>query len=237
MNRWICFLILGGLISAAFGQGRVDRERRTERATERSTERSGRETNGRETNARESNGRETNGREGNARESTGREAGGRENKSRETNARDGERGREANGAPEGRRDVERSTEAKGAKDAPAQDRWGGHMETEHVGKTEAQMRERMEKDKIPAVSTFKDFETADRARKEALDAKSREIDNWLKTSEPGERLSVEHQSKESLGTRVTADGKVDHSPSTIFMRLERTNSRPEGYRIVTGFPK
>jgi len=194
---------------ALIALGAAEGQKRTER-TERRSERAGERT------------AERSGRESERRKETERP--GRERDARELESRrEADRGR-VESAPTGGKDslLNRHKEA------------GGHMTDLHVGKSEAQLRERIQKDGLQnGASSFRDHATAEKATRSTLDANSGRIQSWLKSSSP--REVVEHRSNEPVGVKVEKSGEARSAYGTRLV-LDKNPRMPEGYVIRTGYP-
>jgi Bacterial CdiA-CT RNAse A domain len=120
-------------------------------------------------------------------------------------------------------------------DLQSHERSGGHLIEKHVGKTEAELRQRLaDEARISGSSSFKKLSEAEKSVSNLLDARKSEIDTWLAGSD--RRLVLEGTMPFETGTSVSRGASVADSVSSVRVILEREPSLTDGYRIVTGFP-
>ena len=82
----------------------------------------------------------------------------------------------------------------------AEEAAGGHTIARHVGRTEAQLRARLaQQANIPAASTFKTLQEAERAVAAALRANKEAIKIWAKTANPGQTKAFAYDAGRIIG--------------------------------------
>lgn len=111
---------------------------------------------------------------------------------------------------------------------------GGHTLQKHVGKTEAQLRERLLRERhLGSASTFTDLRTAETVISDMLSANRSRIKSW--SSSPGLRLELRTRFPYPVGKVVTRQsGKLQDARSvTVVLRNESYNDMP--YYILTAY--
>jgi hypothetical protein len=116
---------------------------------------------------------------------------------------------------------------------------GGHTLARHVGRTDHQLRERLQaQPNISAASTYTDRETAELVVGAILEAESSRIQSW--TRRRGARPNLALRSRRPRGPpigRVLERGRrqpVDASHAVVVLRWDaRTNS----YYVLTSYPE
>ena len=85
---------------------------------------------------------------------------------------------------------------------------GGHTLERHVGKTEAQLAQRLAKEKrISGASSFSYRSVAEAAIAEAMDTKKSAIDSWMKKG--GNRYTIRHDAHKIIGiTPLAVDAEL-----------------------------
>ncbi|EEL52169.1 hypothetical protein CN373_18010 [Bacillus cereus] len=112
----------------------------------------------------------------------------------------------------------------------------GHTIERHVGKTEEDLKKRLQTDKVSAASTYYDKEVATKAVKDSLKQHEKEIENWLKNSKEN-RLVLNTKHSFPVGKTVL---KKDMSVKDNLMKtvtvLARDKSGSLGFKIITSYP-
>ncbi|MGM9925316.1 MAG: RNase A-like domain-containing lipoprotein [Bacillus sp. (in: firmicutes)] len=113
---------------------------------------------------------------------------------------------------------------------------GGHTIARHVGKTEQELKERVQKDNISAASTYYDKETATKAVQEALRIHEEEIGNWLDNSDR-DRLVLNTEHSFDVGKSVLKSNLqvIDQIRNTITVLVKDPESDLR-YKILTSYP-
>jgi hypothetical protein len=123
-------------------------------------------------------------------------------------------------------------------EAAAGSRIGGHTVARHIGKTEAELNARLlAEPRIPAATTFKTLEAAEKTLYQALRANKTAIETWAKTARPGARQAFEY----SAGSQVLGEGVVRATGVLTQMTRMRFVLKMESYNgmtyyILTAFP-
>lgn len=112
---------------------------------------------------------------------------------------------------------------------------GGHLIERHVGKSEADLRARLDADpKISGASSFRTLERAETVVGDAIAANRQRIDDWLAGS--GTRLVLNHNASASTGISLNRGAADAADVNSVRLVLQRDASMETGYRIVTGYP-
>jgi len=123
-------------------------------------------------------------------------------------------------------------------DLAAEEALGGHTLARHVGKTEAELKERLaEEPHIPAASSFRNREEAERFVSEALAAKDRVIRRWLAFARPGERFPVYYGADEVVGYGIPRSTGMLEPMSEVVVLLERTDQADKPYFVLAAYPR
>jgi len=125
-----------------------------------------------------------------------------------------------------------------AHEAAAGSRVGGHTIAKHVGKTEAELNARLVAEvRIPAATTFKTLEAAEKVLYQALRANKAQIETWAKTARAGARLVLDYKA----GTEIVGHGVIratgqltEMTAVRLVLKMEKYNGIP--YYILTSYP-
>lgn len=112
---------------------------------------------------------------------------------------------------------------------------GGHLIERHVGKTEAELIERLRNENISASSSFRDLPEAERFVAETLAENQDRIDAWV-DGQGGNRLVVNASFDASTGISVQRGDTQAEDVFSVRLVLERSDALDIGYRIITGYP-
>jgi hypothetical protein len=113
---------------------------------------------------------------------------------------------------------------------------GGHILRKHVGQTEAQLRERLERERnITGASTYTDRSAAEHAVGAAIAQSQSEIQNWL--SQPGRHpnLALDYDSDVPLG-RTMNRGEHQSRVCEHAVVILKYNG-PNHYYVLTSYPE
>jgi hypothetical protein len=112
---------------------------------------------------------------------------------------------------------------------------GGHLMRKHIGRSEAQLRERLASEPhVPTASTFPDRTTAESAASSVLKTKKKEIEFFLSDKlEKSLLLQQSFPSPVGVGV-IRKSGKLE-SLSVVTLVLRKSNKSPIGYNLHTGF--
>jgi len=137
-------------------------------------------------------------------------------------AREPERERPASSAE--RYDLERDEER------------GGHTLKKHVGRTDEQLRERLEEERnISAASTWTDRESAETTVGEALRREHGRIENWMRRGYPRANLALHYDARRVIGRslRHGYTQTVDCTSAVIVLRADG----PDSFFVLTTYPE
>ena len=113
---------------------------------------------------------------------------------------------------------------------------GGHTLERHVGKTEAELAQRLAKDqRISAASSFSDRSLAEAAISEAMSQKQSAIDSWVKRG--GNRYTIDYNTNRTIGISLRRRASKATSASRLKILLQRSPKLPPGYFILTAYPQ
>lgn len=112
---------------------------------------------------------------------------------------------------------------------------GGHTLERHVGKTEAELKQRLEIDRqIAAASSFTNRSIAEAAIGEAISRNERSIASWLRSRD--NRYTIDYNANRKVG--ITLRRRVSKASSTSSLKIvfQRSTKLPPGYFILTAYP-
>jgi hypothetical protein len=114
---------------------------------------------------------------------------------------------------------------------------GGHTLARHVGRTDAQLKERLRREQISAASTYTDRATAERIVARTLARQRSRVDQWLARTGSRPNLALEYRGdgREIIGRSLTR-----RSPQTIpctdaVVVLRWDGNR--GFIVLTSYPE
>lgn len=127
----------------------------------------------------------------------------------------------------------------GARDLAADEAMGGHTLARHVGRTDAQLADRLRREPhISAASTYTDRGTAERAVGAALVAGARQLSAWEGRSgrRPNLVLHYTERGKQPLGRSLPRGAR---SPVPAFRALVvlRWDERAGRFYVLTSYPE
>jgi hypothetical protein len=126
-----------------------------------------------------------------------------------------------------------------AHDLAADEAMGGHTLARHVGRTDAQLAERLRRERqISAASTYTDRATAERAVGAALASSARQLDAWEKRSgrRPNLVLHFTERGGQPLG-RSLARGQNRPVPAFRALVVLRWDERARRSFVLTSYPE
>ncbi|MBE9183704.1 hypothetical protein IQ270_02925 [Microcoleus sp. LEGE 07076] len=113
---------------------------------------------------------------------------------------------------------------------------GGHTLERHVGKTEAELAQRLAQEKrIPAASSFTDRSVAESAIGEAMNRSQSAIDSWVKSR--GNLYTIDYNANRIIGITLRRRASKATSTSRLKIVLQRSAKLPPGYFILTAYPQ
>ncbi len=113
---------------------------------------------------------------------------------------------------------------------------GGHTLEKHVGKTEAELAQRLASEKrISGASSFTYRSVAESAIAEAMNEKKSAIDSWVKKG--GNRYTIEYDTHKIIGITLRRGASKATSTSRLKIILQRSTKLSPGYFILTAYPE
>ncbi len=132
------------------------------------------------------------------------------------------------------RNIERTT--TGRYDLERDEQRGGHTLQRHVGRTDAQLQERLQRERnISAASTWTDQEIAEETVAQALSAERSKLDRWFSRGYPRPNLALHFHTNRVIGRslRRGENTSVPCSDAVIVLRADG----PSGFYVLTTYPE
>ncbi|MGN8346893.1 RNase A-like domain-containing protein, partial [Pseudomonas sp. SMV71] len=112
---------------------------------------------------------------------------------------------------------------------------GGHLIDRHIGRSEAQLRKRLELEPhVPTASTFPDRASAESTVSKVLNAKETEIDGFL-NNKLEKKLVLQQSFPSPVGVGVIRKSGKLESLSVVTLVLKKSKQSPTGYNLLTGY--
>jgi len=121
-------------------------------------------------------------------------------------------------------------------DLERDEKLGGHTLEKHVGRSDAELRERLEREpNISAASTWTDRETAERTIAEALHAERGRVENWMRRGRPRANLALHYYAGRVIGRslRQGDNRTMDCTRAVIVLRADGEG----GFYVLTAYPE
>jgi len=113
---------------------------------------------------------------------------------------------------------------------------GGHILRKHVGQTDDELRERLERERhISGASTYTDRSTAEHAVGAAIAQSQDRIERWLRRSGGHPNLVLDYDSPEPIGRTMNRGEDRSHPCSHALVVLKY--SGPNDYYVLTSYPE
>lgn len=112
---------------------------------------------------------------------------------------------------------------------------GSHLIERHVGKSEQDLVDRLQRENISASSSFRDLPAAEHFVAATIIDNQAKVDAWL-DGKGGNRLVLDGHFDSSTGISVKRGDAQATDVFSVKLVLERSNALDIGYRIVTGYP-
>ena len=112
---------------------------------------------------------------------------------------------------------------------------GGHVLRKHVGRTDDQLRERLDRERnISAASTYTDRPTAERAIGSALAVSQDRIQRWLERSGNRPNLVLDYESSQPIGRTMNRGDSHSRpcSHAVVVLKYAATS-----YYVLTSYPE
>jgi hypothetical protein len=129
--------------------------------------------------------------------------------------------------------------AASTRDLSVDESMGGHTLTRHVGRTDAELAERLRREpQISAASTWSDRDTADRAVGAALASADGKLTSWERRTgrRPNLVLHYTDRSGATLG-RSLARGQHTAVPCTHALVVLKWDERRNRFYVLTAYPE
>lgn len=117
----------------------------------------------------------------------------------------------------------------------AHEQAGSHLIERHVGKSERDLVDRLNRENISASSSFRDLPSAEHFVAATIAEHQTRVDAWL-GGQGGNRLVLEERFDASTGISVKRGDTQAEDVFSVKLVLERSDKLGIGYRIVTGYP-
>jgi Bacterial CdiA-CT RNAse A domain len=113
---------------------------------------------------------------------------------------------------------------------------GGHILRKHVGQTDEELRERLERERrITGASTYTDRATAERAVGAAIAESQDRIQRWLNRSGGHPNLVLDYDSPTPIGRTMNRGDSEARPCSHVLVILKY--SGPNDYYVLTSYPE
>jgi Bacterial CdiA-CT RNAse A domain len=113
---------------------------------------------------------------------------------------------------------------------------GGHTLREHIGKTEGELRGRLNTDKkIPAASSFYDHATAESAVARVLARNSKDLSGWLAGGGVGHVITGD--AGKPVGLSILRGQRNVTHVTGVRIYVVRDPGMTTGYRIISAYPQ
>ena len=120
-------------------------------------------------------------------------------------------------------------------DLSVDERQGGHTLQRHVGKSDAELRDRLFRERhISAASTYTDRSTAEQAIGAALQENKERITRWAGLSGGHPNLVLDYRSAQPLGRTMHRGNSISQPCADAVVVLRW---RPNGYYVLTSYPE
>jgi Bacterial CdiA-CT RNAse A domain len=113
---------------------------------------------------------------------------------------------------------------------------GGHILRKHVGQTDDELRQRLEREhRITGASTFTDRSTAEHAVGETIAHSRDRIDHWMGRPGGHPNLVLDYDSPIPVGRTLNRGESQPHPCSHVLVVLKY--SEPNDYYVLTSYPE
>jgi hypothetical protein len=112
---------------------------------------------------------------------------------------------------------------------------GGHTLNKHVGRTDDELRQRLEREpNISAASTWTDRDTAEQTVAEALRANREKIQNWQARGYPRSNLAIHFDAGKVVGRSMMQDSQSTSCTATVIVLKADSPTR---FYVLTTYPE
>ena len=113
---------------------------------------------------------------------------------------------------------------------------GGHILRKHVGQTDDQLRERLEREpRITGASTYTDRPTAEHAVGAAIAKSQDRVERWLNRSGGHPNLVLDYDSEAPIGRTINRGENQSRRCSHALVVLKYAG--PNDYYVLTSYPE
>jgi hypothetical protein len=113
---------------------------------------------------------------------------------------------------------------------------GGHILRKHVGQSDGELRERLERERnITGASTYSDRAAAEQTVGAAIAQSQERIQNWLKRAGGHPNLVLNYDSQSPIGRTINRGESQSHLCSHALVVLKYTG--PNDYYVLTSYPE
>ncbi len=131
---------------------------------------------------------------------------------------------------------EPATSAGPVRDLSRDEAAGGHILRKHVGQTDDQLRERLERERrITGASTYTDRSTAEHAIGAAIAQSQDRIERWLNRSGGHPNLVLDYDSPTPIGRTINRGESQSHPCAHALVVLKYAGSND--YYVLTSYPE
>ncbi|MEW4285109.1 RNase A-like domain-containing lipoprotein [Priestia koreensis] len=111
----------------------------------------------------------------------------------------------------------------------------GHTLEKHVGKSDQELTDRVQREHVTAASSYSDKDTATKAVEEALKVHEKDIENWLQSNR--DRLVLQTSHSFAVGKSVLrSDMRVHNELHNTLTVLAKDPTSERKYKIITSYP-
>jgi hypothetical protein len=117
---------------------------------------------------------------------------------------------------------------------------GGHILRKHVGQTDEQLRERLERERhITGASTYTDRAAAERAVGAAIAQSQGRIQRWLYSSGGHPNLVLDYDSEDPIGRTMNRGENQSRlcTHALVVLKYDLKYAGPNDYYVLTSYPE
>jgi Bacterial CdiA-CT RNAse A domain len=122
-----------------------------------------------------------------------------------------------------------------SRDLEQDEKSGGHTLSRHVGQSDEQLRQRLQRERITAASTYTDRPAAESAVGIAISSHHDRIRNWLSRSGGHPNLVLDYDFPRPIGS--TLHRNEAHSVPCLHAIVILKWQSPAGYYVLTSYPE
>jgi Bacterial CdiA-CT RNAse A domain len=117
---------------------------------------------------------------------------------------------------------------------------GGHILRKHVGQSERQLRERLERERnITGASTYTNRAVAEHVVGAAIAQSQSQIQSWLSRSGGHPNLVLDYDSETPIGRTINRGENQSRpcSHALVVLKYDRRSAGPDHYYVLTSYPE